>query len=151
MPIFGPKANMFMNAALIAVAGLVAVLLILVWVVPVMGYNTQESYSPQQPVPFSHQHHVSGLGLDCRYCHTSGRNLAERGDTADGDLHDLPLADLDQCGDPGAGAAKLRRGQAAALDRASTHCRITSTSTTASISRRASGAPNATERSATWR
>src|SRR5512140_547354 len=24
-----------------------------------------------QPVPFSHQHHVGGLGLDCRYCHTS--------------------------------------------------------------------------------
>jgi Cytochrome c7 and related cytochrome c len=24
-----------------------------------------------QPVPFSHQHHVAGLGIDCRYCHTS--------------------------------------------------------------------------------
>ncbi|MBV8677594.1 MAG: cytochrome c3 family protein, partial [Planctomycetaceae bacterium] len=24
-----------------------------------------------QPVPFSHQHHVQGLGIDCRYCHTS--------------------------------------------------------------------------------
>jgi hypothetical protein len=24
-----------------------------------------------QPVPFSHEHHVSGLGIDCRYCHTS--------------------------------------------------------------------------------
>src|SRR6185437_3071316 len=22
-----------------------------------------------QPVPFSHRHHVGGLGLDCRYCH----------------------------------------------------------------------------------
>lgn len=25
----------------------------------------------EQPVPFSHQHHVSGLGIDCRYCHTT--------------------------------------------------------------------------------
>jgi hypothetical protein len=25
----------------------------------------------EQPVPFSHEHHVSGLGIDCRYCHTS--------------------------------------------------------------------------------
>jgi hypothetical protein len=25
----------------------------------------------EQPVPFSHQHHVAGLGLDCRYCHVS--------------------------------------------------------------------------------
>src|SRR3954466_6558857 len=24
-----------------------------------------------QPVPFSHQHHVAGLGIDCRYCHTT--------------------------------------------------------------------------------
>lgn len=24
-----------------------------------------------QPVPFSHEHHVAGLGIDCRYCHTS--------------------------------------------------------------------------------
>ena len=25
----------------------------------------------EQPVPFSHEHHVSGLGIDCRYCHTT--------------------------------------------------------------------------------
>jgi len=25
----------------------------------------------EQPVPFSHKHHVGGLGIDCRYCHTS--------------------------------------------------------------------------------
>jgi hypothetical protein len=25
----------------------------------------------EQPVPFSHQHHVNGLGIDCRYCHTT--------------------------------------------------------------------------------
>src|SRR5258708_29636137 len=24
-----------------------------------------------QPVQFSHQHHAGGLGIDCRYCHTS--------------------------------------------------------------------------------
>jgi Cytochrome c7 and related cytochrome c len=25
----------------------------------------------EQPVQFSHQHHVGGLGIDCRYCHTT--------------------------------------------------------------------------------
>ena len=25
----------------------------------------------EQPVPFSHAHHVGGLGIDCRYCHTT--------------------------------------------------------------------------------
>ena len=34
-------------------------------------YVTNQHIAPDQPVPFSHQHHVSGLGLDCRYCHTS--------------------------------------------------------------------------------
>jgi hypothetical protein len=45
--------------------------LLLVWGVPVMNYNTQRDFIPTQPVPFSHKHHVSGLGLDCRYCHTT--------------------------------------------------------------------------------
>ena len=34
-------------------------------------YNTQVRVIRQQPVPFSHEHHVSGLGIDCRYCHTT--------------------------------------------------------------------------------
>lgn len=25
----------------------------------------------EQPIPFSHKHHVGDIGLDCRYCHTS--------------------------------------------------------------------------------
>ncbi len=34
-------------------------------------YITYAGVRKPQPVPFSHQHHVSGLGIDCRYCHTS--------------------------------------------------------------------------------
>ncbi len=34
-------------------------------------YVTYEGVRKPQPVPFSHQHHVGGLGIDCRYCHTS--------------------------------------------------------------------------------
>lgn len=34
-------------------------------------YSTRLDIAPQQPVPFSHEHHVRGLGIDCRYCHTS--------------------------------------------------------------------------------
>src|SRR5436305_1050457 len=33
--------------------------------------GTDQGIEREQPVPFSHQHHVSGLGIDCRYCHTS--------------------------------------------------------------------------------
>jgi Cytochrome c7 and related cytochrome c len=34
-------------------------------------YVTGQGVARKQPVPFSHQHHVAGLGIDCRYCHTS--------------------------------------------------------------------------------
>lgn len=33
-------------------------------------YVTEENVVREQPVPFSHEHHVGGLGIDCRYCHT---------------------------------------------------------------------------------
>ena len=36
-------------------------------------YYSGVNQTPPQPVPFSHEHHVAGLGLDCRYCHTSTR------------------------------------------------------------------------------
>ena len=34
-------------------------------------YVTETNVALQQPVPFSHKHHVSELGIDCRYCHTT--------------------------------------------------------------------------------
>lgn len=42
-------------------------------------YMTQVNVVRSQPVPFSHQHHVSELGLDCRYCHTSVETSAFAG------------------------------------------------------------------------
>ncbi len=33
----------------------------------------------EQPIPFSHKHHVTGIGLDCRYCHTSVEESAFAG------------------------------------------------------------------------
>jgi len=32
---------------------------------------TRQGQRPDQPVPFSHKHHVEGLGLQCQYCHTT--------------------------------------------------------------------------------
>jgi hypothetical protein len=34
-------------------------------------YNTDVGVAKEQPVMFSHRHHVSGLGIHCAYCHTS--------------------------------------------------------------------------------
>ena len=35
------------------------------------SYVTRQNEVRVQTPPFSHQHHVGGLGIDCRYCHTS--------------------------------------------------------------------------------
>ena len=37
-------------------------------------YATRAKVPVEQPVPFSHEHHVGGLGIDCRYCHTTVEN-----------------------------------------------------------------------------
>ncbi|WP_205452145.1 cytochrome c3 family protein [Sphingobium estronivorans] len=35
------------------------------------SYQSQVGWVQDQPVPFSHKHHVGDEGIDCRYCHTS--------------------------------------------------------------------------------
>ena len=54
--------------------GAIFVIGALVWVgYAIQGspYVTLAGVRKPQPVPFSHEHHVTGLGIDCRYCHTS--------------------------------------------------------------------------------
>ena len=40
---------------------------------------TQVDVAREQPVPFSHKHHVAGLGIDCRFCHNSVEVAASAG------------------------------------------------------------------------
>jgi len=42
-------------------------------------YVTGAQVAREQPVPFSHAHHVGGIGIDCRYCHTSVEKAAMAG------------------------------------------------------------------------
>ena len=37
-------------------------------------YVTGQSVPREQPVPFSHAHHVGDDGIDCLYCHTTAEN-----------------------------------------------------------------------------
>lgn len=46
-------------------------LLVLTYLLVRSPYQTDEDVVRVQPVPFSHEHHSRGLGIDCRYCHTS--------------------------------------------------------------------------------
>ena len=42
-------------------------------------YTTRVNVPRNQPIPFSHKHHVSDCGIDCRYCHTSVEKSAFAG------------------------------------------------------------------------
>jgi hypothetical protein len=37
-------------------------------------YATRQGEAREQPIPFSHAHHVGSMGIDCRYCHTGVDN-----------------------------------------------------------------------------
>jgi hypothetical protein len=42
-------------------------------------YETRQGVPREQPVPFSHEHHAGGLGIDCRYCHQTVETAAFAG------------------------------------------------------------------------
>ena len=43
------------------------------------GYMTNQEIPREQIVPFSHEHHYNGLGIQCAYCHTSAENSSFAG------------------------------------------------------------------------
>ncbi len=69
--IFRPSANAVSRASIMIVAVLAGSALLLLGQISRSSYVTQAKVARAQPVPFSHQHHVGGIGIDCRYCHTS--------------------------------------------------------------------------------
>src|SRR5579872_6288216 len=69
--IFRPVANLVFKVTLLAAAGIILVGIAWWSLWPRTDYWNQVRWTVQQPVPFSHQHHVAGLGIDCRFCHTS--------------------------------------------------------------------------------
>lgn len=57
-----------------SILGMVLFLALTAWTCIVYvssSYGTSAGVAPVQPIPFSHQHHVGILGIDCRYCHTT--------------------------------------------------------------------------------
>ena len=61
----------------VAVAALGGVVYLVVLVAGVFSpQNSAIGYAPVQPVPYSHALHAGELGIDCRYCHASGKTGA---------------------------------------------------------------------------
>jgi hypothetical protein len=69
--IFHPSSNTIARVSVFGAAFIVAGV---AWVAGALyrsSYATRVGSPVNQPVPFSHKHHVSDCGIDCRYCHTS--------------------------------------------------------------------------------
>jgi len=77
--IFRPSTNAFAKASIVVTGILVVGLGAFLYALNRSPYNTNVGVPKEQPVPFSHKHHVNGIGIDCRYCHTSVERSAFAG------------------------------------------------------------------------
>lgn len=69
--IFTPSFDTYFRLGLILAALAVAALALLGPVAAGSSYQSGVGWPVVQPVPFSHEHHVAGLGIDCRFCHAT--------------------------------------------------------------------------------
>jgi hypothetical protein len=69
--IFHPSTNTIAKVSIFGGVFILAGVAVLIMAFVHSSYATGVGVFVEQPVPFSHEHHVSGLGIDCRYCHTS--------------------------------------------------------------------------------
>jgi hypothetical protein len=77
--IFRPSTNTFARLSILGALVLVGALTWIVLAVNRSPYVTEAGVVRRQPVPFSHKHHVSDIGIDCRYCHTFVEEAAVAG------------------------------------------------------------------------
>src|SRR5579884_2112049 len=68
---FSPTMNAVARGSLVVLALLVVAAGWTAWAVENSSYVTWRQVRVEQPVPFSHEHHVGALGLSCRYCHST--------------------------------------------------------------------------------
>src|SRR5689334_9019449 len=69
--IFHRTTNIYSRLSILVVVVVAVTLGGVVAMLHLSGYNTNQNMFVEQPVQFSHAHHVGGEGIDCRYCHTS--------------------------------------------------------------------------------
>jgi Cytochrome c7 and related cytochrome c/Class III cytochrome C family len=77
--LFRNRANSLARLTVAAIPLLLLVLCGALFAFARSDFWTQVNNPVEQPVPFSHQHHVAGLGIDCRYCHTGVEQSAFAG------------------------------------------------------------------------
>jgi hypothetical protein len=79
MQIFHRSTNFLSRVSIFGAVFFIALLLWLFYDLEASPYTTQQTTAREQPVQFSHAHHVGAIGIDCRYCHTSVEKAAFAG------------------------------------------------------------------------
>ena len=69
--IFDRSSNALARASLVLTGLIVIALGVTLDQLQRSPWVTRQGQRADQPVPFSHKHHVEGLGLQCQYCHVS--------------------------------------------------------------------------------
>jgi len=69
--VFHRSANSISRVSIFVILFGVAALIAAAYGLDRGNYNTDVRVAKDQPIPFSHKHHVTDDGIDCRYCHTS--------------------------------------------------------------------------------
>lgn len=77
--VFPRSANWASKASILVGLVLVGSILGIVLNINRIYFVNQVNVAVDQPVPFSHKHHVTGMGIDCRYCHTTVEESAFAG------------------------------------------------------------------------
>lgn len=77
--LFRPGANSIAAAIIVVLLALPPAAVAAAYFLWASPYATDQNLTREQPVPFSHAHHVGELGLDCRMCHTGVEKAAFAG------------------------------------------------------------------------
>jgi cytochrome c7-like protein len=77
--VFHRSTNTIARLSIYGAAFIIALLGWAVYELSASPYVTEVNVAKDQPIPFSHKHHVGELGLDCRYCHTAVENSSAAG------------------------------------------------------------------------
>lgn len=77
--IFHRSTNTFSRVSIFGALFMLAVLILALGSLVRSSYATGVGNPVEQPVQFSHKHHVGDDGLDCRYCHMSVETAAFAG------------------------------------------------------------------------
>ena len=65
--IFSRHANSYVKAGVVLALVLVVAIFVSADRLSRSSYVTRADTFREQPIQFSHQHHVGGIGIDCRY------------------------------------------------------------------------------------